>query len=196
MFPKFIWSEPYFPETLSGSSAVEVSRFGKSWQGKKTVTGLFRLDQDLHVLCYSYYTVTLCLEVSFANPVCKTEHSRPHCYPLKGLLTKLASWLGTWVSGGFLAFSELRKDSLCLFIQTIWLILNTWLSFWESGIWHMPSRACLHDQPPVNMTPVPNFLGLQHYTSAATTCTGAIKHVLCNHTERELWKLVSGFPST
>lgn len=132
---------PCFPNlfdqtSLKHSLALVLQKFpGLGNPGKeKTVTGLFRLDQGLHVLCCTYSTVTLCLDVSFANPMCRTEHGRPHCYPSKGSLTRLAPWLGTWVSGGFLAFTEWVKGSLCLFIQTTWFIPNTWPSFWESGI--------------------------------------------------------------
>lgn len=77
-FPNLFDPNPTSLEGFSGSSAVEFPGLGNPGK-EKTVTGLFRLDQLLHVLCYSYSTIILRLDVNFVNPVCRRELSRPHC---------------------------------------------------------------------------------------------------------------------
>ena len=73
------------------------------------------------------------------------------------------------------------------------------LSFWESGIWICArGRGCLYDQPSIktqgteSLTCFPDW---QHFTQLLQLFSGRIMCVLHAFTEKELRKLVPGFPA-
>lgn len=78
-----------------------------------------------------------------------------------------------------------------LFLQTVWVMLNTCFLSGSLEFWYMPGRGCPHDQPPVKSFGTKSLITSMHDTisQVVTMCWRSCAHPVWAHRERTFGSL-------